>query len=271
MNTVYHSKAAVIRHKGKRPEDFEHCIDLAAKNTHLPGRATKLLKYYAAQYNGYQTWKTSVTNHTGITQNKISYVRDQLIKRNFIEHIPYTAIVIRWDIIKSFAMLPKPLEMKGGHFYPVAMTADQRDKLTMAQLAERYHLHAVKPGSLTPDREKFINWLLSLTPQEYRIVSLAIFGQEPPAEYPIDDDDNAEEQPQELDESGKAWAAATPKNTPFDTMTVDEWERNPLPYVDTAWIDSGEITVIDILTASQRLRELQKRDGTPQEIYLSQS
>ena len=71
------------------------------------------MKYYAGQANRFTPALAEIAKHTGIPQNVIWNVRQEIINRAMITYEPQKSIVIVWDMIQDLAGLPEPLKMRG--------------------------------------------------------------------------------------------------------------------------------------------------------------
>lgn len=161
-----------IIHTGKRPSDYEQMIDNAARNTHLGRRATALLKYYAGQANRFTPALAEITKHTGIPQNVIWNVRQEIIDRAMIAYEPQKSIVIVWDMIQDLAGLPEPLKMRGkknsfnpeGNYSAWPMLDNK-----VGDIMDLYTVGSsdTPKANLSPEAEQIIHGIEKMTLREY--------------------------------------------------------------------------------------------------------
>lgn len=65
--------------------------------------------YYCSQANGFTPARLRIENQTGIAFNKISEIRQGLVKRGLIQYDAQEGFIfIDWNRLRIFAMLDKP-------------------------------------------------------------------------------------------------------------------------------------------------------------------
>lgn len=93
-----------------RPPYYRQVVDDAAKNVRLSARASALLTYYCNQASGFSPALKLIERKTGIAQNKVSEIRQELVRKGVLwydagEHV----IFIDWERLRFLAMLETPL------------------------------------------------------------------------------------------------------------------------------------------------------------------
>lgn len=150
-----------------RPDIFpEHRQELAltaANNVRLSARATKLLLYYCNQSNGFAPALKLIERETGIAQNKVSEIRQELVRKSLISYQQQSIrgrIVIDWLHLSAFALMDRRMgkqESLRGYF--CAVTPDL--PLTIRQL----NAH-IRPTALQQLQEPPQTWRQSNAPQD---------------------------------------------------------------------------------------------------------
>lgn len=142
-----------IKHKGKRPENWEALIDEMAEKTYMPKRQVRLLKYYAGRTNGFRPSLALIEKETGISANKVSEVRLELVLHGVLSYgRENPVILIHWNRIMALASIPDNCRKKDVRLYPPTWAEEHYDLPYTAwyrelrKIYEQYASHLIWPN-----------------------------------------------------------------------------------------------------------------------------
>lgn len=163
------TKAPAVYHSEQRPDNFAYIINDCAINIHMRSNATRLLTFYANQANGFAPSLAFINRETGLSVNKISELRQQLIDYGLINYSNEKHFIhIGWSRIRAYAMLEKPLRVTRNQCTFLPFTEEPkalRKTKTLKQLGAKYKIK--EPRRLEPWEESFYDQLERMTEKEY--------------------------------------------------------------------------------------------------------
>ena len=123
---------------------------------------------YADSAEGFRPALKLIEDRTGITQNKVSEIRKELVDHGLIAYDQKT-IIIDWERMQTFAALNKPLPKHGQHTYaPVNTTDKDWSRIPLYKTKEARQLKYRNPMRKLEEWEKdFFNRLEDMTAEEY--------------------------------------------------------------------------------------------------------
>ena len=130
------------------------------------------MKYYAGQANRFTPALAEIAKHTGIPQNVIWNVRQEIIDRAMIAYKPQKSIVIVWDMIQDLAGFPKPLKMRGKKYSFNPEGSYSAWPMLDSKVGDVMNLYTVgssdtPKANLSPEAEQIIHGIEKMTLREY--------------------------------------------------------------------------------------------------------
>ena len=98
-----------VHHQGRPKHSLQYQASMlrdAAAHVRLSPSAAALLVYYGTQAERFRPSLKLIERKTGISANKVSEKRKELVDHGLIFYVPGIMVAIRWEIIRIFALMP---------------------------------------------------------------------------------------------------------------------------------------------------------------------
>lgn len=97
-----------VHHQGRPKHSLQYQESMlrdAAAHVRLSPSAAALLVYYGTQAERFRPSLKLIERKTGISANKVSEKRKELVDHGLIFYVPGIMVAIRWEVIRIFALM----------------------------------------------------------------------------------------------------------------------------------------------------------------------
>lgn len=97
-----------VHHQGRPKHSLQYQASMlkdAAAHVRLSPSAAALLVYYGTQAERFHPSLKLIERKTGISANKVSEKRKELVDHGLIFYVPGIMVAIRWEVIRIFALM----------------------------------------------------------------------------------------------------------------------------------------------------------------------
>lgn len=97
-----------VHHQGRPKHSLQYQASMlrdAAAHVRLSPSAAALLVYYGTQAERFRPSLKLIERKTGISANKVSEKRKELVDHGLIFYVPGIMVAIRWEVIRIFALM----------------------------------------------------------------------------------------------------------------------------------------------------------------------